>query len=705
MEDRRIIKPFRNLTKQNPSRIASPYGVIFIFVFVVASVAVAQSDGSDEPVATTEEQVTPDGEPSLDVTSEEEEYISDEDIDLLSMDVVNVMDMVVMSGRSEDQNQKLFDIPAALTVITNEEIRRSGLRTLPEILRLVPGLHVARMDANRWAIGARGFSGRLNYYQLVQIDGRNVYNTILGGTYWIIPDLVQEDIDRIEVLRGPGASLWGANAVNGIVNIITKKAKDTQGGLISGVFGSDWLADDSIRYGGELDEETYFRVYAKHRQHDDFATYNRPYSDDFRSTQSGFRIDWEGFEKDTFTLQGDVFCTPAGSSVKSFDTVLVRDLDLNSNDRYSGGNILGRWDHTFSDTSHSQLKLYYDRVNVEWPDDSVQRSDIVDLDWQHNFVATDWLSVIWGLGYRANGIDIANGDLARSTVTKMCANTFSGFIQGTFTLVPDKLDLTLGTKAEHNDFTGFEIQPNFKLAWTPHENHMFWGGISRAVRVPAFSQYYIDLNFAAVAPLTTVRILGDDSIPAEELISYELGYRFRSSPQNPRVTLDISTFFNRYENYLGLVPRNQIFLVADDRGVLESHGIEVAVNWQVTDGWKLSANYSWFDIYQHMNGAVDTVRGLTPTNQFAFHSYLDITKDLEFNTSLYYYDNLPASGIPSYTRLDTGFTWRPTDYLELSLVGQNLLDNRHPEYGPDGFISNGVAEVRSSVYAQVVVRF
>jgi iron complex outermembrane recepter protein len=610
--------------------------------------------------------------------------------------------------------QKVSEAAAAIFVITNQDLRRSGVTSIPEALRMVPGFQVTRIDASKWAITSRGFNGRFANKLLVLIDGRSVYTPLFSGVLWDIQDTLLEDVERIEVIRGPGATLWGANAVNGVINIITKQAKDTQGGLVTAGAGTKERGFGSVRYGAKLNDDTCYRVYAKYFDRDSGVDG----VDNWHVVRGGFRIDWEPANGNSLTLQGDIYDDKIGSrvSVASLTAPFARTLD---GDRESNGlNLLTRWQHVISDTSDMTLQLYYDRIEQNTIIlDEIR--DTFDIDFQHRFLLSERQNVIWGLGYRFISDDINNTFSMSFYPDSRDDNLFSAFVQDEIILVEDRLHLTLGSKFEYNDYTGFEIQPNARLMWTPHSQHSIWTAVSRAVRTPSRVNYDIRYNiqvFPLGSSLALNSLIGNRNFDSEELIAYELGYRVQLMD---RLSLDIAAFFNDYDNLHTLEPGDYetssspphlvIPYMADNKMEGETYGVELAANWQALNWWRLQAAYTYLQIQLHLAGdseciLAEKIEGESPHHQISFRSSMELFRDLEFDLWVRYADNLPSQDIGSYITLDARLSWRLFNDLELSVVGQNLLDSDHPEFLSD-MLATTLTEVERSVYGKITWSF
>jgi iron complex outermembrane receptor protein len=639
--------------------------------------------------------------------------------DLTSLSLEDLMKIEITSVSK--QRQVVAEAPAAVTAISQDDIRRSGLQSIPELLRLVPGVNVARINASHWAISSRGFNELYSSKLLVLMDGRSVYTPLFSGVYWETLDYVLPDLERIEVIRGPGATLWGANAVNGVINITTKSARDTQGFLFQGEM-SNIDRVGSLRYGGKIGENTYYRAWTKYSSTDNFEVPGElDGHDGWDALRGGFRIDRYADPNNVLTVQGDAYMAREGQAYNV--PILLPPFVAHTTDtsNYGGGNVLARWTHTISPSSDFTAQVYYDRL---------QRSDVqlgydldtFDFDFQHRFALGKRQEVIWGSDLRYMHDNIRNSPQGQFDPSSRDDYLVSGFVQDDISIVPERLHLILGTKLETNSFSGFEYQPSARALWTPSERHSVWAAVSRAVRTPSRWEEDSTLLFGTMptplglpAELDTV---GKTSFKSEELWAYELGYRVRAA-QN--LTVDTALFFNSYDNLrsgtLGAptvsvtpLPPHLVIPIQLGNGLNgETYGVEVAAQWNVMPSWRLAGSYSFLSTQLHRDEGVDPTlerifEGTSPRNQLQVHSYYDITKDLELNASAYYVEALRTGDIPSYIRVDAGLTWRPRSNIEVSVGVQNLLDPDHPEFN-SGLFFNQPTEVPRVFYAQFVVRY
>jgi iron complex outermembrane recepter protein len=621
------------------------------------------------------------------------------------------------------KKESAFDAPSATYVLTSEDIRRSGSTSIPEALRLVPGVQVARMNGNSWAITIRGFDRQFSNKLLVMIDGRTVYTPLFSGVFWDLHDYVLEDIDRIEVVRGPGGTIWGANAVNGVINIITKNAAQTQGSYVSQIVGNEDKSITEARYGGTTKSNDNYRFYIKQAIRDGLDKYNTKTEnkDGNRQDRAGFRYDLTSIKDNNVSLHGDIF---EGNTSNYFATL----SNPNKNDKKShGANIALDWNKKISKKSNITLQTYldYDQFNMKVLE---RGAKTFDIDFQHFYNFNKDNQFVWGLGYRQVTDKIKSSD-ASGTVplgyepSKRNDELYSAFIQDKFGIIADKLYLTLGSKFLINDFTGFEYQPNARLTFYPSRNQTLWASVSRAIRTPTRGEDDIELKSG-----TQTAYRGSDTYESEELLAYEAGYRVKPSH---KTLIDISTFYNEYsklrtfENSGSLAPTLPA-PVAANLGYGESYGFEISGKWQITDDWRMESSYDFLKMDLHLSDGstekdsaiknadpLEAAEGMSPKNQFKLKSFYNITSKIEFDNILYYVDNLPAGGtsgsgggdyrskgIPSYFRFDTRIGYIPTRNLDLSIGIQNLLDQRHSEF--KAALYNNRTEIGRTFYFKLV---
>jgi iron complex outermembrane receptor protein len=579
--------------------------------------------------------------------------------------------------------EKLLRAASAIQVITAQEIAHSAALNLAESLRLASNLQVAQANSHDWAISARGFNGAplanntLANKLLVMIDGRSIYTPLFGGVFWDVQNILSADLDRIEVVSGPGASLWGANAVNGIINIVRRSARETQGGYISAAGGSFWQDHLAARYGGKLGSRLFYRVYGQRydRNSTDLRT-GPDAQDDWKMTQAGFRADFYPTDANTITLQGDFYKGDEGSPVSTI---------------VNGQNVLGRWTHTFSQKSEVRLQMYFDRTwrNLPAPGFS-EDLKTYDFDFQHQFPIGRRHTIVWGTGLRLMEDDVTNTPALSFIKPKRAMHLFSSFAQDQISLIPERLDLTLGSRFEHNVYSGFELQPTARLAWTLNEQHTLWAAVSRAVHSP--SRFDTEIAFPVV---------GDPDFDSEKVDAYELGYRSR-----PMFALSFSAaaFYNRYHDLRSLVFDAGSFRFVNGHSA-ETWGIELSANLQALDWWRWRGGYSFLekDVTAELATVVptaDRIEGLDPSHQFVLQSMMALPRNFELDVVARYADalpstQLPTARVPAYITLDARVGWSYHS-LVFSVVGQHLLEESHREFG---------TQIPRSVYGKVEWRF
>jgi len=610
---------------------------------------------------------------------------------------------------------KVSQTPAAIYVVTHEDIRRSGATSIPEALRLVPGVEVARIDSNTWSLGVRGFGSALSRSVLVLIDGRSVYTPLFAGVYWQVQDALLEDIERIEVIRGPGGTIWGANAVNAVINIITKNAKDTHGTLVSTGGGNIDQGFVNFRYGAGNGQSFNYRIYGKAFSRGPEFHPDRRQFDDWRMGQAGFRADWDLHNRDTLTLQGDLYNGDGGQRVgiasysPPFMTIVEQNAEL------AGGNLLGHWKRVLSAGSDIQLETYYDRTNRNQANFAESR-DTFDVDFIHHLTLLGRQNFLWGLGTR-----LSSGNVTEVVPTVVFTpnhftdQLYSAFIQDEIPIVGNQLSLTIGSKFLHNNYSGFEVQPTARLLWTPTPRQTVWAAVTRAVRTPSRVEEDLQLTGLFISnPLTFFRITGDRKFSSEQLIGYEAGYR---SLVKPKFYLDLAAFYNNYDHLLSIEPSapfaetsppppHLVVPVLFRNGLLgNTTGFEIAPNWTPTHWWRLRGSYSYLHIdLSNKTGSLDSsstinsTQGSSPHHQVVVQSSLDLPKKLGFDQTFRYVSALPAQLVPAYATADVGFSWRAIRSLNLSVVGQNLFQPHHAEFGGD---PGSLVGIQRSVYVKI----
>jgi iron complex outermembrane recepter protein len=642
--------------------------------------------------------------------------------DLTSLRIEDLMNIDVTSPSKKEQ--KLSRVPAAIFVITKEDIHRSGANNIPDLLRMVPGMDVAQVSPSVWAISARGFNGQYASTLLVLIDGRSVYTPIFSGVYWDAQDVPLDSIDRIEIIRGPGAAIWGANAVNGVINIITKSARDMQSGLATATGGTLEHGSGMASYGGLIGGRGAYRVFADGFEMGPFLTLDHQNGlNGWHRVHGGFRVDAGFSAKDSLTVEGEAVSGNVGemiTSVVSISPPVNTTLDLR--DPFSGWSSLARWKHAMSPRSESSLQVYFDRSNRINGTFGIGLNTF-DLDFQHHVHWGGHQDLVWGLGFRTNSDDTAPTLRISFSPADLTTRIFSAFVQDEITVRPNRLYVNLGSKFEHEYYNGFNVQPTARITWTPNDGDMFWAAISGAQSTPSVGAASIRFNLDAFPGPghlpELITLFGNPDSRNERLRATEAGYRKQLSTI---VSLDAAAYFNQYRDLISQEPGPPVleanpppehlliptYLANRLHG--ETHGLEMFANMKLAGRWTLSPGYAFLTTHLHpYANSMDVTTGPqtegdNPTQQAQLRSQVNLPQHWQWTTSAYFVGRLPAAKIPSYTRLDTNLAWQPSDKVSLGLVGQNLLQNLHQEFfGPDVTVFPSL--VRRSAYARLTWRF
>jgi iron complex outermembrane receptor protein len=582
--------------------------------------------------------------------------------------------------------EKAFRTPAAVYVISSEEIRRSGHRSLPELLRLAPGVEVARIDGNKWAVAIRGFNSLRSEKILIMIDGRSVYTPMSTDPNWDTHDLDFDSIDRIEIIRGPGGTMWGANAVNGIINIITKKAKDTQGVKVNASSGLNDGTTVTARVGARTSDSTHFRVYAKGFDRlPSVEPGGRTAHDAWRQVRTGFRLDWDLSDQESLTFQGDLYSGVSESRIREGIPTAPFTVTIDDEEVITGGNLVVRWTKTCSPQSDLSVQFFYDHsLRSGALSDSTQ--DTVDLEFRHHFRLGESHEIVWGGGFRYTQEDLGSSFWFRvpsSFRDNILANVF---VEDKITLIQDRLDLILGTKIEYNEVTEFEFSPTARVVWTPHERHSIWAAVSRAVRLPSVIETDLDVHAFGRAGGLPLEILvqGNPNLKSEKVIAYELGYRAQLTEW---MSLDVAAYYNAFQHIQSAssgpftfrpvpFPHFELPITLNNGSHGEGYGTEVLATFFPLQGWKLMVGYNF--LYLNLTDA--DYEQASPRHKAYLRSSIDLPHNLFLDTSLSFVDALRLS-VPSYWRFDVRLAWRPSDKVEFSIGGENLFSHRHLEFG------------------------
>ncbi len=619
--------------------------------------------------------------------------------DLFDLSLEDLMNIEVTSVSKKEQ--RVSQTGAAIFVITAEDIRRSGAINVPDVLRMVPGVHVAQLDANIWVITIRGFSDRFADKVLVLIDGRTVYTPTSSGVYWDQQDVPLEDIERIEVIRGPGGTVWGANAVNGVISITTKDADRTPGSLLSAVAGSQETAGGLLQHGGKLGKSGAYRLFGKYLGTANLRLVdNTQGADGWHVLHSGFRSDLAVFARDTATIQGDFLGTSEGEVLNVvLSNALPQQPTFVSRTTVSAGNILARWTHVAANNSDMSLQAYYDGYDRH-EEGGYEGRRTFDLDFQDHWKANSRHDIVWGLGYRTTSDNLTPKYSKSFHPQQRVDNLFSAFLQDEIRLA-DSLHLIVGSRAEHNGYTGFEFEPSAQIVWTVAKGQELWVSAARAIRQPARADTAIRIDVATLPVNGTdfgvVEIMANPNRKAEELIGYQFGYR---AEIGTRLSLDFASFWNRYHHLQTDEPAPSFFTsspppphfvfpeISDDHAHARTYGAEIFANWNVTDHWQISPGYAFLQMQVRPDASskdmsVSGVAGDAPKHGFQIRSQVSLPHRLDWDATLYFVGALPDQAVPSYTRADMRIGWRVGEFVEFSVVGQNLLTPRHAEFGDD----------------------
>ena len=671
--------------------------------------------------------------------------ISDDELLDLSLEELISLDVPDVTSVSK-RKQRLMDSPAAVYVITNEDIRRSGVTSIPEALRMVPGVQVAKLNSNTWSISTRGFNYIFANKLLVLIDGRTVYSPLFSGVNWDVQDTMLEDIARIEVIRGPGAALWGANAVNGVINIITKHAADTQGGLLSTGFGSEEKAFGSYRYGGEFGDDGYYRAFVKSFSRDGLANADgSDANDDWQINRAGLRADWRTSNGSEVSLQGEIYEGTTSPTLKVFnDDTKEQELLTNQSRDQKGGHLIGNYKRYLNDGSHIAVKGYYDRYeNYDYR--VTEKRDVADLEFQHQMLPWGNHDIIWGLGYRFTHYNLTDMNHVSTGDPDRTDQLYSAFIQDHISLTP-QWALTLSSRFEHNDFTGFEVQPNASLTWKISDQQTLWFKAASAVKTPSISETSVTSRGIAFireedSPVPGTKkpdllaITGNEHLESENLFALEVGYREQF---NNRLLFDITAFFNQYRDLLayvdypgcfertepdplfglcsygrvGIQPVIELPTTFANGLTANTYGVELTTDWQATPWWKLQFNYSFLSVdafSESTSSAItnDYLRGnevlletLSADHTANIRSHMNLPNQWYLDFWVRYMDNLEDAHVGAYTALDVRVAKKFGDNLEFSLTGQNLFDKQRLEFS-EIFSGLGETEVQQAWYLQL----
>jgi len=636
--------------------------------------------------------------------------------DLTQFTLEDLMNVEVISVSKKEQ--KLSKVAAAIFVISQEDIRRSGATNIPDLLRMVPGVDVAEVAHSAWAVSIRGFNDVYANKVLVLIDGRSVYQPVYSGVSWYAQEMPLENIERIEVIRGPGGTVWGANAMNGVINIITKSAQDTPGGLIVAGGGSDAQAEGLIQYGGKIGQNGDYRVYGRYANlgTSDATTVAQPV-DSKRTREGGFRSDWNLTPRDLLTVQGDIRLVDSGQTITGVvaqapPVTATFGQPVEDDD----GNLLARWTHRYLNGSDISVQAYYEQSHVFA--EAANWASIGNIDFQHHLRIAGRNDVVWGLSYRADADRYSGNSLITLHPLQRIDSLYGAFVQDEITLTPT-LSLTLGSKFEHNHYTGFEIEPSAQLVWTPSARQTVWASAARAIRQPSFIDSGLQ-TISAVEPLSQglyglVIVSGSPNTKVEQLKDFETGYRAQITR---RLSVDVTGFLSFYNDLQTTEPQTPYFdpaggyvvipLVFEYKARAVSYGAEAFANWNVTSRWKISPGLTMLNIsvtrdLSSQDSTIEQTPGYSPRRGYQVRSFINLGRSFEWDQTIGYTGPLATGDIPGYVRVDTRFGWHWGERCDFSVTGQNLLAPRHAEF-PDIHFVDHMQEQRS-IFGKITWHF
>ena len=644
------------------------------------------------------------------------------DLTQMSLDQLAKMEVTSVSKKE----QKLSDTAAAIYVITQQDIRNSAATTIPELLRMAPGLDVAQINGSRWAISARGFGEQYANKMLVLIDGRSVFDTTFPGAVWSKQDLMLEDIERIEVIRGPGATVWGTNAVNGVINIITKSAKDTPGALLTAGVGNQERNFGSARFGGKFGKATYYRIYSKYSDDGPAGELaGQPAHDSSRSGSGGFRIDTTTSNRSSFILEGKGFINSSGSDEIRLSYVPPYAFPAIGYFNTSGENFMARWTHKSLAGAETTAQISYVHELGNQPGLSVN-NDVANIAVQHEMPLGGRHDVVAGVQYDFRTARTTAAAIAASTPPALTFNPddprfviAGAFIQDEMLFANGAVRLTAGLRVEHSNLSGMGYQPNTRVLWKVNPAHSIWLSYGLANRSPGPSETSVHLDEAAFpgpVGIQVLRFLGNPKVKAEKLHAFEMGYRVQPSK---KLSFDVALFYNKYSDLMATEPAQPFFEAGPPFRIVlpfvnqnsvegSSFGGEFVAKWVPLRWLHLGAAYSLLELELKQTPAsiantASVIQGQSPRHQLHLDSSINVTRTLWLNTALSFVDHMNYLSLPGYTQVDTKITWRPFESSDFSIGAKNLFNKEHVEfYSVYGGLSTTLGR---SVYGKVTWHF
>jgi iron complex outermembrane receptor protein len=606
---------------------------------------------------------------------------------LKAMSMDELLDIQVTSVSKRNEN--ISETASAIQVITNEDIFHSGATSLPEVLRLASNLQVAQVNSSQWAVSARGFNNVLANKLLVLIDGRVVYTPMYGGVFWDVQNLLLEDIDRIEVISGPGGTLWGANAVNGVINVITKSSKETRGLYGEAALGTELRSTVGVRYGGTISDKLFYRVYGTaFKRGNTIFQDSVDARDDWQTAHGGIRLDWVASENSDVALISNIY--EARPDPDGGAPVIA-----------SGGNALIRWNYNRSGRSSLQVQAFYDRTWRDFRNGFAEELGTYDFDAQHRYSLAKVHQVVYGFGLRLMHHNVKNLELFAFNPAKKTLYLYNVFLQDEIRLAKEKLRLTLGLKVEYATYTDFQYLPNARLAWTATRNQTVWGAVSRAVRNPARIDREFNLDLAP-----GIRFIEGSDFKSEKVTAYELGWK---SQAPGKLTIGVAAFYNVYDDIRSVEPGPPPFgiPVTFGNGVEgNTRGAEISFAHQLGGKWKLRGGYTFLkkdlrlkEKSKDMNEA--SAESNDPNHQILIQSIAQVHTNLSIGAVARYVDQLRSPSVPSYVGLDIQFSFKLHENIQFNLTGQNLLQKYHTEFVPS---SPEPKDIERSIYGKILCR-
>jgi iron complex outermembrane receptor protein len=611
---------------------------------------------------------------------------------LANTSLEDLMNIEITSASRKEE--RAADAAAAVHVITHEEIQRSGMTTIPDLLRLVPGVDVAQINSNKWAVSVRGFNGLYANKLLVLVDGRSLYNRIFSGVLWSSEDLLLDDVDRIEVIRGPGAAVWGANAVNGVINIVTRSAADTRGGLVR-VDGGSFQSQGAARYGGTVGSGAY-RLYSQWTENDRSLIVPGSHADDAsHNLTSGFRADWST-RPSAFVVEGSFTAGQQRALWPNLDPQTASRAPIaNDPSDSQGGHLLGRWTHSSAGGASLQVQSFVDIEHRQEPIANYDRN-VIDIDSQYHRLLGAHHDLVAGAGFRFLDEKFAGHVGFALNPAQATSRLVTAFAQDEVRLAGGRVAVTLGAQIQNDHDVGAGVQPTARVLWKVTESQRLWAAVSRALRTPSLYERGIGIDFPPAAgpggvPLL-VGVRGNPSAQTENFADAEGGYRLEIGRA---ASVDATGFIGRYDNLHTQEPTSPIFALAptphisagvqfDNLLKADTRGFEVASHWSPIAAWHLDASYTFFRLVPHPGTSLDPASaaydGNAPRHQWQLHSGFPIGRRGTLDAMVLHVGMLEQTQVVAYTRADVRGEWRVTEQLSAIAVGQNLLDAAHREF-------------------------